>query len=68
MQTETRIAELEGQLKEAESQIDAQDNESFDFTRHLDAALLAALKARKVASGDELIILNADGTPWEPLA
>lgn len=61
MQAElTRIAELE-------TEIAIQDDESFDFTVHLDAALVAALKAREIASGQKLIITNEDRTPWEPL-
>jgi hypothetical protein len=61
MQTElTRIAELEAEIA-------IQDNESFDSTRHVDAALVALFKAREIASGDKLIVTNEDGTPWEPL-
>jgi hypothetical protein len=61
VQTElTRIAELEAEVA-------IQDDESFDSTCHIDAAIVALLKAREIASGDKLIIKNEDGTPWKPL-
>jgi hypothetical protein len=56
----TRIAELEAEVA-------IQDDESFESTRNIDAAIVALFKAREIASGDKLTTTNEDGTPWEPL-